>query len=116
MLWIAWKVATSGGLSSAKGKARPLRFVEAAAFQWVNPKAWAMVVAVTSQFVNGDNAWSAIPVITAVFFTLGLFSTTLWAGFGAAMTRWLTSPGRLKMFNRIMALLIAVSVATLFIG
>ena len=48
MLWLAWKIATSGGLSSASGTPRPMRFYEAAAFQWVNPKAWAMSIAVTS--------------------------------------------------------------------
>ncbi|MGR3343740.1 MAG: LysE family translocator [Paracoccaceae bacterium] len=115
MLWIAWKIATAGGLSSAKGRARPMRLHEAAAFQWVNPKAWAMIIAVTSQFVTGDNGRVVIPLIALVFATLGLSSTTLWAGFGTAMTRWLKTPGRLKLFNRTMAALIAASIVILFL-
>lgn len=115
MLWIAWRLATAGSISSAKGRARPLRFYESAAFQWVNPKAWAMIIAVTSQFVTGDNANQIIPIITLVFFLFGLLSTTLWAGFGAAMTHWLGSPGRLVWFNRTMALMIVASVVILFL-
>ncbi len=115
MLWIAWKILSAGGMSSAKGGARPMRFHEAAAFQWVNPKAWAMVIAVTSQFVTGDNAYTTIPIIALVFSAVGLTSATGWAGFGTAMTRWLKTPGRLAWFNRTMALLIALSVLFLFL-
>lgn len=115
MLWIAWKIASSGGITSGKGAARPMRMIEAAAFQWINPKAWAMVIAVTSQFVSADNSTTTIPIIALVFFTIGLTSTTLWTGFGIAMTRWLNSPGRLAWFNRTMALLIVISVAILFV-
>ncbi|MEE9427010.1 MAG: LysE family translocator [Paracoccaceae bacterium] len=116
MLWIAWKLATAGGISAANGTARPMRLYESAAFQWVNPKAWAMIIAVTSQFVTADNASAVIPTITLVFFLLGLTSTILWAGFGAALTHWLKSPVRLAWFNRTMALLIVASVAVLFSG
>ena len=115
MLWIAWKIATAGGISSANGRARPMKLHEAAAFQWVNPKAWAMIIAVTSQFVTGDNGRVVIPLIALVFATIGLTSTTLWAGFGTAMTRWLKTPGRLTLFNRSMAALIAASIVILFL-
>ncbi len=115
MLWIAWKIATAGAISSLKGAARPMKIHEAAAFQWINPKAWAMIIAVTSQFVTGDNGGTVIPIIAAVFLMTGLTSTSLWAGFGTAMTRWLKTPGRLAWFNRIMALLIATSVTVLFL-
>ncbi len=115
MLWIAWKIATAGGLSIGKGRARPLRFHEAAAFQWINPKGWAMIIAVTSQFVNGENAATVIPLIALVFATIAMSSSILWAGFGTAMTRWLRTPGRLIWFNRTMAALIAASIAMLFL-
>ena len=116
MLWIAWKIAFAGGISLANGKARPLNFYESAAFQWVNPKAWAMIIAVISQFVTGDNARVVIPIIALVYLLIGSISASFWTGFGTAMTRWLSSPGRLVWFNRIMALLIIASVATLFLN
>src|SRR5438309_6063811 len=39
LLWLAWKIATSHG-TSADSAARPIGFVGAAVFQWVNPKSW----------------------------------------------------------------------------
>jgi threonine/homoserine/homoserine lactone efflux protein len=54
-------------------------------------------------------------MITLVFFLLALGSSSLWTGFGAAMTHWLKLPGRLALFNRTMALLIVASVAVLFV-
>src|SRR6266849_3690228 len=39
LLWLAWKIATAHGASSATG-GKPIGFFGAAAFQWVNPKSW----------------------------------------------------------------------------
>jgi threonine/homoserine/homoserine lactone efflux protein len=40
MLWLAWKVATAHVTSDeGRGSARPFTFFQAAAFQWINPKA-----------------------------------------------------------------------------
>ena len=50
LLYLAWRIATAGVVSDAKGSARgkPLTLWEAAAFQWINPKAWAMAVSAFS--------------------------------------------------------------------
>ncbi len=116
LLWMAWKIGTSGGISASDGRARPLRIYEAAAFQWVNPKGWAMVLALTAQFVTGDNTSVVVPIIAMVFAVTGSISTTLWAGFGTAMGQWLNSPVRLIWFNRSMAVLIVASIAVLFVA
>src|SRR5262249_54943984 len=39
LLWLSWKIATSGSADAAAGK-KPVGFVGAAAFQWINPKSW----------------------------------------------------------------------------
>ena len=44
LLYLAFKIATSGPISSSVGKGVPMSFLEAAAFQWVNPKAWVMAI------------------------------------------------------------------------
>ena len=107
MLWLAWKIATAGGITIGKGEPRPMKFIEAAAFQWVNPKAWLMSIAVTSQFVTAENALQVIPIISAVYIVVALVGTTSWAAFGTGMQRWLKTPGRLMWFNRAMGLLLA---------
>ena len=42
LLWLAWKIATAAPLKANDGKGKPMTLLQAAAFQWVNPKAWAM--------------------------------------------------------------------------
>ena len=42
MLWLAWKIAHAAAPGEGRAKAQPMTFLQAAAFQWVNPKAWAM--------------------------------------------------------------------------
>ena len=44
LMVLAWRLARSGGAGTAETGARPLTFLEAAAFQWINPKAWIMAV------------------------------------------------------------------------
>ena len=44
MLWLAWKIAHAGAPGEGTARARPFSFLQAAAFQWVNPKAWAMAL------------------------------------------------------------------------
>ncbi|MEO1121599.1 MAG: LysE family transporter, partial [Pseudomonadota bacterium] len=39
LLYLAWRIATAGRTKTAGG-GRPFTFVEAAGFQWINPKAW----------------------------------------------------------------------------
>ena len=115
LLYIAWKIAFSGGLGSKEGRGRPFTFVEAAAFQWVNPKGWAMAIAVTSQFVTPENPIKTALMVSAVFTLAGLTSASSWALAGRALTRWINTDNRLRWFNITMAVLIAATVVLLFL-
>ena len=113
LLWLAWKVASSGGIGSVSGGPRPFTFVEAAAFQWINPKAWTMAVAITSQFVTAAAPLASAGTVAVTFVAVGLTSAGSWAAAGTAMTRWLTTEGRMRWFNRAMGGLIALCVLLL---
>ena len=116
LFWIAWKVATSAGTGSKSGAGRPFSFAQAAGFQWINPKAWAMAIAATSQFIS-DTAPLVTAVLTAgTFLALGLVSATTWTLAGQALTRWLTTPARLRAFNLTMAALIVASTLQMLLG
>ena len=67
LLWVAWKIATSGGLGGKGARARPLRFHEAVAFQWINPKAWAMAIGISAQFIGVDAPMRSALGLAAVF-------------------------------------------------
>lgn len=111
LLWIAWKIAISGGLGSKSGDARPMSFLAAVGFQWINPKAWSMAVAATSQFILPSAPLTTAAIVTALFLTLGLGSAATWTYAGQAIARWLTTARRLKVFNLVMAGLIVLSIA-----
>ncbi len=115
LLWLAWKLATSGSLSGAGNEPRPFSFLEAAGFQWINPKAWAMAIAITTQFVIADAPMSSALMVAGVFVAVGLTSATTWAVIGQAITRWVNTDSRLRWFNIAMAAIIASCVVFLFL-
>lgn len=106
MLWLAWRIATADA-ARTRARSRPLRFHEAAAFQWVNPKAWAMAIGVSAAYAQGGNPLAEAALIAAVFVVSGLTSAQSWAGFGAGMGRLLGSGLRLRIFNIVNGLLLA---------
>jgi threonine/homoserine/homoserine lactone efflux protein len=109
MLWIAWKVASAGRAKAAAGRGRPWRFHEAVAFQWINPKAWSMAVAISSVYMTGAQVVVEAASIAVLFLMIGLGSASGWAGFGAAIRRWLSNDERLRAFNLSMGALVAAS-------
>lgn len=114
LLYLAWKIAGSRGLSLDAGNERPMTFFQAAAFQWVNPKAWMMAVTGVTAFHLNDNLLVNALLLTAAFAIVNLPSITVWAAFGLAVRRFLTSPGVLRAFNWTMAALLLASIAPVF--
>jgi threonine/homoserine/homoserine lactone efflux protein len=108
MLWLAWKIAQSGAPGEGRGSARPMSFLQAAAFQWVNPKAWAMALGAVAAYVP-DPSVPAYAAVALVFAAVNLPSVTVWAWAGQAVRRWLEHPARLRAFNWGMAGLLVLS-------
>jgi threonine/homoserine/homoserine lactone efflux protein len=101
MLWLAWKIAHASRPSEDKAvSTRPMTFLQAAAFQWVNPKAWAMALGALSAYAAGVGG---ALVVGLVFALVNLPSVSLWAAMGQGLRRLLASPGRLRAFNWTMA-------------
>ena len=108
LLFLAWQIAASGAVEGVES-ARPISALEAAAFQWVNPKAWIAVIGGVSAYA----ALAAFPlnvmVITALFAATTLVSTFIWVVMGASLRRFITNPAIARIFNAAMALLLVVS-------
>ena len=109
MLWIGWKIGNTHTMGEAKTGARPLTFLEAAAFQWINPKAWAMAVTAMATYTNPAAFYSSVLLVGAVFAIVNVPSVSTWAGFGSVLREWLSVPPRLKWFNITMAILLVAS-------
>ena len=109
LLYLAWKIGTSGEVKLRNGERRPMKFHEAIAFQWVNPKAWMMVLTAVTTIHVSENFGSNVMLLAVVFYFIGLPCICLWAGFGTAMRQVLTDPKRLRIFNIAMALSLVVT-------
>jgi threonine/homoserine/homoserine lactone efflux protein len=108
MLWLAWKIAHAAPPREGKAQGRPFTFAQAAAFQWVNPKAWAMALTAVTVYAPGDTT-IAMAMVAGVFAMVNLPSILVWAAAGQAVRRWLTTRQRLRVFNIGMAVLLAAS-------
>ena len=106
MLWLAWKIAHAGRPSDATASARPMTFLQAAAFQWVNPKAWAMALGALSAYAAGVGG---ALVVGIVFALVNLPTVSIWAAMGQGLRQFLAVPGRLRVFNWTMAALLVLS-------
>lgn len=94
----------------------PLRIWHAAAFQFINPKAWMMTVTAVSLYVAAaPSYWVTLAVVSATFLVVSVPSITIWAAFGAAMKSALREPSRVKLFNRAMAVLTILSAGLVFL-
>ncbi|ATE65939.1 LysE family translocator [Rhizorhabdus dicambivorans] len=109
LLYLSWRIATSTGVGAGASRGRPLSFLDAAAFQWVNPKAWAMTLGATTGFARPEHLTADILIVALVLVALGLPCIALWAGGGTMVRQLLTRPGALRTFNIGMALLLVAS-------
>jgi threonine/homoserine/homoserine lactone efflux protein len=110
LCWLAWKIATVGRTSDAGGK--PIGFVGAAAFQWINPKSWLVCASAAATFLD-QGAGSALGQSAAfglTFILASLPSCFPWLAFGAVVQRFLRSERALRVFNVAMGALLAASV------
>ncbi|WP_108482439.1 LysE family translocator [Oceaniglobus ichthyenteri] len=108
LLYLAWKIANAAPPENAESHGTPFTFLQAAAFQWVNPKAWAMALTATSVYAP-NQTFFAIALVAAVFGAVNLPSISFWLLLGRELRRILTNPARLRAFNWAMAGLLIAS-------
>jgi threonine/homoserine/homoserine lactone efflux protein len=108
LLWLAWKLANAAAPGAAATGARPMTFLGAALFQWVNPKAWTMSLGAVSAYATNPTPM-VVALIAATFAVINLPSVSVWTIAGQELRRFLTSPARLTAFNWTMAALLVAS-------
>mgnify|MGYP001337597957 CR=1 FL=1 len=109
LLWLAWRIARAGRPEAREG-ARPMTFLEAAAFQWVNPKAWTMALTAVTVYAPAEGL-AGLLAVCLVFSAINLPSVASWAAMGVAMRGLLSTERRLRAFNLTMAGLLVLSLA-----
>ena len=108
MSWLTWKIARASAPGEGDAVGSPITFLQAAAFQWVNPKAWAMALAAVT-FYAPDRSVGAIVMVACVFGALNLPSVSAWTVLGTGLRHMLRTPERLTLFNWSMAALLVAS-------
>ncbi len=116
MLYLAWRVAQAGRPKAEEEGGRPLNLIEAAAFQWVNPKAWAIIIGAVALYTTPTgNHFVQVGLIALLFGLVCIPNGVVWAMFGTAIARFLEDDRHRRTFNIVMALLLIASVVpTLF--
>jgi threonine/homoserine/homoserine lactone efflux protein len=109
LLYLAWKIGTSSTVQMREGERRPMRFYEAFAFQWINPKAWMMVLTAASTIHLHTSLSLNAALMACVFVVIGLPCILAWAAFGMSLRRFLARPRVLRAFNVTMAVLLVAS-------
>jgi threonine/homoserine/homoserine lactone efflux protein len=110
MVWLAWKLANAAPMGKdGKSSARPMSFAGAAAFQWVNPKAWVMAVGAVTSYLPHGFALKDVLLLAAIFGAIGTPCVGIWASFGVGMQRVLQQPRAVRIFNFTMAGLLLAS-------
>lgn len=109
-LWMAW---TMLGLKigAAQADERPMKTIEAALFQWVNPKAWAMATSIVAAFVvAGEGRWLSLAFVTIGCLCLSPLSSLLWMIFGKQLQALLVRTGTERYLGAILAILLVIAV------
>lgn len=114
LVWLAWRIATSGAVKEGVAKGRPLGALAAAAFQWINPKGWVMAVSALTTYAVSPNYATRVMVVAVTFLVIGFPCSGVWVLFGAAMRRFLADPRRARPFNWTMGALLIASIAPVF--
>ena len=111
LLWLALKLAMAGPVGDTENRGNPLGFFGAAAFQWINPKAWVIAVsALTAYAAISEDYTRSVFVVALVFGLVTIPCIAAWVLFGTAMRRVLSNPLFVRPFNIAMALLLVASI------
>jgi threonine/homoserine/homoserine lactone efflux protein len=125
LLWLAWQIASAdvtpnegrlltaepvAGSKVSPAQGRPMSFLAAAAFQWVNAKAWISAIGMLAIYApTGYGVMGGIAIVVGINLIISIVSATTWTAFGLALARWLGNPLRRRLFNLAMATLLVLT-------
>jgi len=115
LLYLAGKIATAAAPVKGEVGGTPFTFVQAALFQWVNPKAWAMALTAISVYAP-TQSFESVMVVAMIFGAVNLPSVSSWTLLGQQLQRLLNSNTQLRVFNISMAVLLLATLYPVFSG
>lgn len=111
LLYLSWKIATTISAAQGEDQSKPMTFLQAAAFQWINPKAWVMGSSALAAFTTVEgNFFFQVLIVSSTFVIITLPSAGIWLIFGAGLQHVLSNPRHFRVFNISMAILLVASI------
>jgi threonine/homoserine/homoserine lactone efflux protein len=111
LLYLAWRIATASALGEDRRAAKPLTFMQAAAFQWVNGKGWVIALTAVATYTVVDATLPLqIGALGAISLIITVGSVCCWTLFGALLRQYLHTQARRRVFNYSMAALLIASI------
>ena len=119
LLFLSWKIATTAPKGMEGGKSgnnshKPLSFLQAASFQWVNPKAWTMGLTAVTAYIPPIDPLLGLALVVVIFGIVCVPSVIIWTLLGVQLKRFLNDPVRLRRFNIVTGCLLAGSLYPVF--
>jgi threonine/homoserine/homoserine lactone efflux protein len=108
LLYLAWRIATSAPI----GEGAPgvgLGFWSGIGFQWINPKTWASAMAMATTYLPPNPSRQGALLAAAIFCAIAWLTQPAWIGFGGALRRLLSDPGKARFINLSLAALLLAS-------
>jgi threonine/homoserine/homoserine lactone efflux protein len=116
LVYLAWRICRTAAPTGEKPPGRPMTFIEAAAFQWLNPKAWMIATRALGTYAPmGENLIISLVWMGAIFVTACLPAVVFWTFLGMGFSQLLSSERSRRMFNIAMAGLLLASIILVFI-
>ncbi|MBB5577864.1 LysE family translocator [Rhizobium paranaense] len=115
LMSFAWKIARSGPIVEST-ESSPIGFWGAVAFQWVNPKAWAITVSAAATYIPSSDYLLNISIAAALLALVAIPSVAVWAAAGRLLRNVLTRPTYARIFNLSVAFLLVASTVPILLG
>ena len=109
LLYLSARMLASAPANAASS-ARPVTFLEAAVFQFLNPKAWIMTITAATLFLPHElGVLAAGAYMLLIMVIMNMPCTAVWALFGSSLRRFLERPASRMGFNAAMAVALAAT-------
>jgi threonine/homoserine/homoserine lactone efflux protein len=109
LVYLAWRILRAGEAKAGASR-KPLTALEAAGFQFLNPKAWMMTLTAAAMFLPRE-----LGLLTASSYMVGIMAVTnlpcitVWALFGSSMRGFLARPAGRLTFNIVLSLALVLT-------
>jgi threonine/homoserine/homoserine lactone efflux protein len=109
LLYLAWKIANAVPPKEGDPEGKPFSFLQAAGFQWVNPKLWSVSIYTVTNFSPPGEGFVPALIVATVFVAVNLPAISIWVMIGTQIRKLLSQPRRLTIFNWVMASLLVLT-------